>query len=69
MTEIERLRADVLQLTQEKQQLEVYKQMNQLMQRGLHVMLSLSNPHDMFIRFFALLAEVIPISSCQYFAN
>ncbi len=60
MTEIERLRADVLQLTQEKQQLEVYKQMNQLMQRGLHVMLSLSNPHDMFIRFFALLAEVIP---------
>ena len=60
MSEIDLLRTSVRLLTQEKQRLEVYKQMNQLMQRGLHVMLSLQSPHDMFIRFFELLAEVIP---------
>jgi signal transduction histidine kinase len=60
MNDIEQLRATIVELSQEKQRLEVYKQMNQLMQRGLHVMLSLNSPHDMFIRFFALLAEVIP---------
>ena len=59
MSEIDLLRTSVRLLTQEKQRLEVYKQMNQLMQRGLHVMLSLQSPHDMFIRFFELLAEGI----------
>ncbi len=60
MSEIDLLRTSVRLLTQETQRLEVYKQMNQIMQRGLHVMLSLQSPHDMFIRFFELLAEVIP---------
>ena len=60
MSEIDQLRTSVRLLTQEKQRLEIYKQMNQLMQRGLNVMLSLQSPHDMFIRFFELLAEVIP---------
>ncbi len=60
MSELDQLRTSVRLLTQEKQRLEVYKQMNQLMQRGFQVMLSLQSPHDMFIRFFELLAEVIP---------
>jgi two-component system NtrC family sensor kinase len=60
MSELDQLRTSVKLLTQEKQRLEIYKQMNKLMQRGLHVMLSLNAPREMFIRFFELLAEVIP---------
>lgn len=60
MPDIDELQQRIERLTHDNTQLEVYKQMNQLMQRGLHVMLSLHSPHDMFIQLFVLLGEVIP---------
>jgi signal transduction histidine kinase len=59
------LRQKVIELTFENKQLQHYKQINQLILRGLNTLLTLDNKQEIFLQFFDLLKDVIHFSQAS----
>lgn len=59
------LREQMTQLTLENKQLTHYKQINQLILRGLNTLLTLDNKQDIFLQFFDLLKDAVHFSQAS----
>ncbi len=59
------LQQKVIELTFENKQLQHYKQINQLILRGLNTLLTLDNKQEIFLQFFDLLKDVIHFSQAS----
>ncbi len=59
------LQQKVIELTFENKQLEHYKQINQLILRGLNTLLTLDNKQEIFLQFFDLLKDAVNFSQAS----
>jgi two-component system NtrC family sensor kinase len=59
------LREQVIELTLENKRLAHYKQINQLILRGLNTLLTLDNKQDIFLQFFDLLKDAVDFSQAS----
>lgn len=65
MQKTAQLRQKVIELTFENKQLEHYKQINQLILRGLNTLLTLDNKQEIFLQFFDLLKDAVHFSQAS----